>query len=402
MKKYFPVILLFCAMGMAGAQNHVRFRHLGESDGLSNSNVNTIWQDEFGMIWIGTADGLNRYDGNDITVYRPASGNTGIYSNNIRKICGDRNGNIYIISKFALSHFDIRTEKFSLVRSAGIQTITCAGGKLFAATKDTVFVMDATHPLEKYYAVPEGGGEITCLLMTTSGHLYIGTDRGLIVIDSNRKVTRKIPGMHSLSIYEDSQKGIWIATRDKGAVCASVEGLFSLVDDGTAKSLNSNYVREINEDIYGNLWICTIDGINIYDKHSGTIRNSVDGNVDDMEYIPANCITKDRDNTFWIGCSGGRESRAYTHAHRQSVSHIRRKTMPRVPVSLGSERIPPSRFRRNSSAPQKPSAGFQRQSQAWTPSRKENSAQSPGGQPPGGGTARLGRFQFRGIAVPVS
>ncbi len=292
-------------MGMAGAQNHVRFRHLGESDGLSNSNVNTIWQDEFGMIWIGTADGLNRYDGNDITVYRPASGNTGIYSNNIRKICGDRNGNIYIISKFALSHFDIRTEKFSLVRSAGIQTITCAGGKLFAATKDTVFVMDATHPLEKYYAVPEGGGEITCLLMTTSGHLYIGTDRGLIVIDSNRKVTRKIPGMHSLSIYEDSQKGIWIATRDKGAVCASVEGLFSLVDDGTAKSLNSNYVREINEDIYGNLWICTIDGINIYDKHSGTIRNSVDGNVDDMEYIPANCITKDRDNTFWIGCSGG-------------------------------------------------------------------------------------------------
>ena len=240
-------------MGMAGAQNHVRFRHLGESDGLSNSNVNTIWQDEFGMIWIGTTDGLNRYDGNDITVYRPASGNTGIYSNNIRKICGDRNGNIYIISKFALSHFDIRTEKFSLVRSAGIQTITCAGGKLFAATKDTVFVMDATHPLEKYYAVPEGGGEITCLLMTTSGHLYIGTDRGLIVIDSNRKVTRKIPGMHSLSIYEDSQKGIWIATRDKGAVCASVEGLFSLVDDGTAKSLNSNYVREINEDIYGNL-----------------------------------------------------------------------------------------------------------------------------------------------------
>ncbi len=299
-------LAVICMAFTAAAQENTRFRHIGEKDGLSNSSVNTIYQDESGMIWIGTSDGLDRYDGNSITVYRPTDGSTGIYSNNIREICGDGHGNIYIISKFALSHFDMKTERFTLLRDSGIQTISCSEGTLFIGAKDTVFILSPDRRLEKYYTAGEDDGEITCLLKATSEKLYIGTDRGVTVIDDNKKVIRKITGFHSLNIFEDSQKGIWISTRDKGAVYIEAGSSPDPDSCQDALPLKSIYVRDIGEDIFGNLWICTINGINIYDRHSGKTRNTGDrDNADGIGFISANCILKDTENTFWIGCNGG-------------------------------------------------------------------------------------------------
>jgi len=57
-----------------------RFKHLTIEDGLSQSTINCLFQDNQGFLWIGTQDGLNRYDGYNFKIYRPESGN--IYSIN--------------------------------------------------------------------------------------------------------------------------------------------------------------------------------------------------------------------------------------------------------------------------------------------------------------------------------
>lgn len=51
-------------------KNTYQFKHLSTSDGLSQSSVITIEQDDLGRMWLGTRDGLNLYDGNDFKVYR--------------------------------------------------------------------------------------------------------------------------------------------------------------------------------------------------------------------------------------------------------------------------------------------------------------------------------------------
>ena len=93
------VIFLLGILGiiMVDAKNHY-FKHLGVSDGLSQVCIFSIYQDELGAVWLGTSEGLNRYNGKDVRIFRPSQGNDGLTNNEINKLCGDRNGRIYIRS----------------------------------------------------------------------------------------------------------------------------------------------------------------------------------------------------------------------------------------------------------------------------------------------------------------
>src|SRR5690554_5976659 len=75
----------------------VNFRHLTLKDGLSQSTGNDILQDYKGYIWIGTQDGLNKYNGHEITVYKNInSESTSIGSSQIAAIFEDSRNNLWI------------------------------------------------------------------------------------------------------------------------------------------------------------------------------------------------------------------------------------------------------------------------------------------------------------------
>ena len=84
-------------MVMAEATNHY-FKHLGVSDGLSQVCIPSIYQDELGAVWLGTTEGLNRYNGKDVKVFQPSESNHGLTNNEINELCGDKNGRMYIRS----------------------------------------------------------------------------------------------------------------------------------------------------------------------------------------------------------------------------------------------------------------------------------------------------------------
>ena len=70
-KLVFPLIILLLAYLPLAGQTPYVFRHLKVENGLSNNNVKTILKDCEGFLWIGTANGLNRYDGYSFKVYQP-------------------------------------------------------------------------------------------------------------------------------------------------------------------------------------------------------------------------------------------------------------------------------------------------------------------------------------------
>ena len=103
----------FVTLGGQNAQN-VMFEHLTIKEQLSHYSVMGLYQDERGLIWIGTRNGVNVYDGNEVHVYKQDWDTDGhVVSNSIRDITGDKNGKIYFLTIRGISCFDIKKETFT-------------------------------------------------------------------------------------------------------------------------------------------------------------------------------------------------------------------------------------------------------------------------------------------------
>ncbi|TDE52623.1 two-component regulator propeller domain-containing protein [Flavobacterium sp. GT3P67] len=86
---------------------------LDNTKGLSNSSVNSIFQDSENLLWIGTWDGLNRYDGNSFKIFRPELDNENSLSNQvILKIDEDDKGRIWILTIHGINRYDKKTDTF--------------------------------------------------------------------------------------------------------------------------------------------------------------------------------------------------------------------------------------------------------------------------------------------------
>src|SRR5690242_5427763 len=89
--------VLLAALPAAAQQKNLKFDHLGTDAGLSQSNVICIYQDSRGFMWFGTRDGLNKYDGYTITVYKhDVTDPHSISNNTINAITEDKTGNLWI------------------------------------------------------------------------------------------------------------------------------------------------------------------------------------------------------------------------------------------------------------------------------------------------------------------
>ncbi|TAE22122.1 MAG: PAS domain S-box protein [Candidatus Kapaibacterium sp.] len=94
------------------------FEHISQEQGLSFNTVTAFVQDKQGFLWVGTFDGLNRYDGVQFKVFRHTAGDvTKNIPNQIRLLYADRNDEIWIVSfDNTITRFNPRTERFSPVR----------------------------------------------------------------------------------------------------------------------------------------------------------------------------------------------------------------------------------------------------------------------------------------------
>ncbi len=105
MNRLLAAALLFAALPIF-SQNQVRFEHISVEDGLSQSAVKSMVQDEFGYLWIGTLDGLNKYDGNKFYVFQNNPDNpTSIPRNDIHKLFIDNQQNLWVSTVNYLSRF---------------------------------------------------------------------------------------------------------------------------------------------------------------------------------------------------------------------------------------------------------------------------------------------------------
>ena len=116
--------------------NTAYFKHLSVQDGLSQVNIISIYQDETGALWFGSFEGINRYNGQSVTVFHPSQDNIGLTENEIMAICGNKKGNVYIQALHDLVCYNTRTQQFHKLRANNVSNIYYKNDTLWIAGRN--------------------------------------------------------------------------------------------------------------------------------------------------------------------------------------------------------------------------------------------------------------------------
>jgi len=323
------------------AQNQqLNFERIGTKDGLSDLNILSIMQDSRGFVWVGTENGLNRFDGHQFRVFYNDPADSGSISNNyIKHILEDSKGNIWISTHGGgLNKFDRKKNQFkrylhapdnpnSLSDNTINKVLEDRNGRFWIATLNGVDLFDpATNRFTSYIhhrndSKSLSDNNVTTIFADSRDNLWVGTlngglncfsrkDSSFSCYKSDPDVKESISGNDITSIFEDSDHQLWIGTSVKGLNRFDYEtGHFiHYRNKPGSNSISNDNIQSINQDDNGKLWIGTENsGITLFDYKSNQFRTCTNDETDDhsLSAISADVITKDKEGNMWVGLFSG-------------------------------------------------------------------------------------------------
>ena len=232
------IIRLFFILASAAFANvygqNITFNHLTTDDGLSQFSVNSLYVEENGILWIGTREGLNRYNGDDIQTYKLQKNNpNSLFCNTVSRITGNHNGKIYLLCTEGVAEFNLATQKFTTLIQGNINSIYYNDG-LFIGKKNEIYrYNEETGNFDLYYQLPDRNLEIVCIHINKDV-LWLGTTtNGVYCLNIDKKeLTHPIQKGNITSFYQDSESELWIGSWE--------EGLFRVKADGTISTISTD------------------------------------------------------------------------------------------------------------------------------------------------------------------
>lgn len=295
------LILFILASLSLCAQN---FKTLGMKDGLSQPSVLAIYQDTLGRMWFGTREGVNVYDGKQITQFKQGrveehqAVDRYMSGDEVNRIVGDKNGDVFMRVERALVKYNIKEETFTTLRSGNVGALESAHGDVWCTVRDSLFKYDdAVRTLR--FVSKLNSDRIICVLVEEN-KLWIGTNTGLYLKENNQ-ITCLLPDVEIYRIFRSSRNELWIATR--------MQGLYHIKRDGVLRKapvsegyVISNQIREFVEDEQQNIWFGTFNGLQSYNPYTDTFRSfSSENRPGALTHSSVFSLYKDRQGTIWIG-----------------------------------------------------------------------------------------------------
>jgi signal transduction histidine kinase/ligand-binding sensor domain-containing protein len=275
------LLFLISTSTLSYAQRNYLFENISIPEGLSNSSVNYIFQDSNGFLWISTADGLNRYDGNNIKVFKnDPNDSTTLPSNNCFAITEDANGFIWVgVSGNAIARYNPINEKF---------------------LRYPIATEDITGQSEYYSA-----------LYDSKGNLWFGTTRHgiqkfnfskerfeLVILDSS-STNAQWGGVFGITELKNGN----ILASDYGSGIKIYNEKLNLFEPFYLKTNYSpNQVQVIFEDASSNLWFGSISKVTKYIPSSHTTEDFdfVSLFKNKRSFDDVNGIIQDNDGYIWV------------------------------------------------------------------------------------------------------
>jgi signal transduction histidine kinase/ligand-binding sensor domain-containing protein/CheY-like chemotaxis protein/AraC-like DNA-binding protein len=239
---FIPLFLIGLEMNSFSQLSEKRYiKKINSDDGLSHNIVNDIVQDGNGFIWIATQDGLNRFDGYEFRTYRfdPADP-VSILGNHIESLLVDKQNNLWISTRYGLNLYDPKQDNFIGYIPEDLEELDIT--KISYSRKDGLWISNYT-----------------------GGVLYFDIESRSFIdyhIDN-----QYIPSSYIIAIHEDRDSMVWIGTANNGVL------IFHHLDNklvmnvelsGRIEKIDLLQVEEIFEDINGNIWIASRQGLVLY------------------------------------------------------------------------------------------------------------------------------------------
>jgi len=299
-KRYTLFLFIFSSVFLFSREKNYYFTSLDVKDGLSQNTVNTIIQDRMGFLWLGTKDGLNRYDGTEFRIYRNNPSDTlSLQSNFINVLYQDKNDNIWIGTDSGLDVFSPRTDVFTHIHSP--------------KSKDSLLRHNVT-------LIKQGPDESVWVAIEYQG-LFRYKD---LFSEPQFYSCEVFPSLSSVSSLVFDESGIvWIGNSQKGLYCTadSFQTVCPFLDKVTGSSpfmeepISSVAIAPYNcilvGSLRGGLW-----SIDLFNHNCKRLLYK------DDEGVPVRCRTiLCKDNQLFVGTESGlfiHETTTHTTVHFKS------------------------------------------------------------------------------------
>jgi ligand-binding sensor domain-containing protein/signal transduction histidine kinase len=297
--RYRLVVLLLLIVGLVSSVaasevpgvEDVRFRTFSTEDGLSQATARTIAQDSSGFLWIGTQDGLNRFDGHAFRVYRhDRSDPHSLAQNHVWAIVPDHDGDLWIATQGGgLSRYDADLDRFDNYLADAARADALGANHVTSLLLDReqrLWVASVAGRLQwldrtsgRFADVPLGAlpalRMVRAMLQASDGSIWLGTHDGLLRVDAQGRALLPMPAevahLDVFALAQASDGTVWVGTLDAGVLQLAEDGrlLQRLRHDPNAASgdsLPDDAVRGVLADTDGALWFTTSNrGLARYD-----------------------------------------------------------------------------------------------------------------------------------------
>lgn len=353
-----PVFILFGVSVLMGQPTEMEFKYISLNEGLSNAYVHAIAQDDDGYIWIGTDDGLNRFNGYEMTVYRHDKADSfSIAGNSVTTLLKDGKGRLWVGSDEGLDLYNPDMDHFIHIQNSG--SLVSA---LFESSDSAIWIgtsqgiaryNEESKTVEKVYFYEESsslrfddsGFPVNVFKEYDGRFMIVGTWQGVLAIDKRQKTVRKISVAelasgddHISSLEIDGNKNIWIGTYGGG--------VFQMdFSRNRLRKVNISGGNRIDEKVLslfldgeGHLWVGTEQCglyklyMNSFDESGFEYEHFIDNELPgSLSYRSVTCMFKDADAGLWIGAHNGGVN--YLSAGRRYFGSIRRNPFMNSTIS---------------------------------------------------------------------
>ncbi len=348
---YFLLLSMFLSSGLYCQKPNLQFQRFSLEQGLAQSSVFCILQCQKGFMWLGTEQGLNRFDGYNFLVYKFQHDDPNSLNNSyVRSIHEDLSGILWIgTDGGGLNRFDPETRRFThyLIDPESLDSFSNIVNVIFEDRFGELWIGTAGGGLNRFdkkretfilcpvnSAAPDrlSYNRINAICEDNSGTLWIGTDDGLIQLDPEMKQIKPagLAAKKVLAVYRDNAGKLWIGTDNGFYKFESGSGQFIhyLVPSDDKNAASANIIRTFYQDRLGFFWIGTDYGLHIFDQQEKKYHSFYEerGDPHSLAGNAIRDICQDRSGALWVGTYGNgfnklnRTERTFKHYYSNPIN----------------------------------------------------------------------------------
>ncbi len=336
------IILILLFLLFAETEIHGQyFRNFSQDDGLSGSDVTAIVQDNYGFIWIGTNNGLNRYDGYSFKQYKKIPGDSAsLYTNTITRLF-IHDDDLWIGTVVGISSYNRETDNFTNYlydKNASdcfyiMDILSDNEGNLITACGDGN-IMRYNEQADQFEIEAEPGIYIIRLIVDKMNNFWIGNNDGLFYLD--RKTGKivdhytlfknaTLPKKISVTSLFYEKNTLWIGTEKSGILKYNeIDNKYELVNN------NNKFIFFTERDREGKLWVGDGNALYHFDELNNTLLPVpiFSGEDSDNIELGAECFMEDACGNIWIGLKYGGINQYLKKQNFENITYQKNSAMP--------------------------------------------------------------------------